>query len=70
MSICSVEDFGLAHRDLEGIDSIGIDEMAIGKGQDYITVVYQIVRTNIVFCGLAKSAKQPRRSIYWIGFLS
>ena len=41
-SIRSVVDYGLAHRKLDGIDSIGIDEMAIGKGHDYITAVYQI----------------------------
>jgi transposase len=42
LAIKRVVDYGLEHRDLSGIESIGVDEMAIGKGHDYITVVYQI----------------------------
>jgi transposase len=37
-----VVDHGLEHRSLEGIHSIGVDEMAIGKGHVYATLVYQI----------------------------
>lgn len=34
--------WGLEHRDLTGIRSLGVDEVSRGHGQDYLTVVYQI----------------------------
>ena len=35
--------WGLAHRNLDGITAIGVDEIARGKGQNkYVTLVYQI----------------------------
>ncbi len=34
--------WGLEHRSLDGIRSIGVDELAWKKGQKYLTVVYQI----------------------------
>ena len=37
-----VVDYGLAHRDLEGVRAIGVDEIAVWKGHKYLTVVYQI----------------------------
>lgn len=37
-----VVDYGLTSRDLEGIESIGVDEIAVWKGHKYLTVVYQI----------------------------
>ena len=37
-----VVDFGLIHRNLEGIQSIGIDELAVFRGHKYMTLVYQI----------------------------
>jgi transposase len=36
--------WGCAHRDLSGITSIGVDEIARGKGHKYLTLVYQIDR--------------------------
>lgn len=36
--------YGLAHRSLDGITSIGVDEIFIGKKNQYLTVVYQIDR--------------------------
>jgi transposase len=41
-SIRWVVDYGLAHRDLGGVRSIGVDEVTIWKGHKYLTVVYQI----------------------------
>lgn len=41
-SIRWVVDYGLAHRDMAGIKSIGVDEVSIWKGHKYLTVVYQI----------------------------
>jgi len=37
-----VVDWGLAHRDLDGVKAIGVDEIAVWKGHKYLTVVYQI----------------------------
>jgi len=35
-------EWGLKHRNLDGIRSIGVDELAWKKGHKYLTVVYQI----------------------------
>jgi transposase len=34
--------WGLAHRSLDGIEAIGVDEIAWKKGHNYLTLVYQI----------------------------
>lgn len=34
--------WGLARRDLSGVSALGIDEIQFGKGQQYLTVVYQL----------------------------
>jgi hypothetical protein len=34
--------WGLAHRNLEGIEAIGVDEVQWQKGHHYLTLVYQI----------------------------
>jgi transposase len=34
--------YGLENRNLNGIEAIGVDEIAVWKGQKYLTVVYQI----------------------------
>lgn len=41
-SVKHVVDWGLAHRDLEGVEAIGIDEIQFGKGHQYLTVAYQL----------------------------
>jgi len=41
-SVKWVVDFGLRHRDLEGITAIGVDEVTYSKGHRYMTLVYQI----------------------------
>jgi transposase len=35
-------DWGLAHRDLSGLTAVGVDEVAWGRGQTYLTLVYDI----------------------------
>jgi len=35
-------EWGLEHRDLEGVESIGVDEILWQRGHRYLTVVYQI----------------------------
>ena len=41
-SVQAVVRYGLAHRDLSGIEAIGVDEVAYRKGHKYLTLVYQI----------------------------
>ena len=43
-AVCYVVEYGLAHRDLDQIKQIGIDEIAVFKGHRYLTLVYQIDR--------------------------
>jgi len=51
--------WGLAHRDLEGIESIGVDEVAWQKGHKYLTLVYQIDsgRKRLLWIGKDRTAK-------------
>lgn len=41
-SVAWVVGYGLDHRDLSGIEAIGVDEVAYAKGHRYATLVYQI----------------------------
>jgi transposase len=41
-SVQMVVDWGLAHRNLDGIEAIGVDEVQWRKGHRYLTLVYQI----------------------------
>jgi transposase len=45
-SVCRAVDYavewGLAHRDLSGLTSLGVDEIAWGRGHTYLTLVYDI----------------------------
>ena len=41
-SVKWVVEYGLKHRNLAGIEAIGVDEVAYGKGHNYMTLVYQI----------------------------
>ena len=48
-----IVDYGLDHRDLDGVSAIGVDEIAVWKGQSYLTVVYQL--------------DQGARRLLWVG---
>jgi transposase len=48
-----VVDWGLAHRVLDGVKAIGVDEIAVWRGHKYLTVVYQI--------------DQGLRRLLWVG---
>jgi len=41
-SVRYVVAWGLAHRDISQVTAIGVDEIQYGKGQRYLTVVYQL----------------------------
>ena len=41
-SVASVVSYGLLHRELKGIESLGVDEIQYGHGHQYLTRIYQI----------------------------
>jgi len=41
----SIVEWGLAHRDLDGVEAIGVDEIQWHRGHHYLTLVYQIDET-------------------------
>lgn len=43
-------------RDLAGLRYLGVDEVARAKGHDYVTVVYDLERGNLLWVGDGKSA--------------
>jgi transposase len=52
-AVIAMVNYGLAHRSMTGISAIGIDEVQWKKGQNYLTVVYQI--------------NQGCRRLLWVG---
>ena len=58
-SVKHVVSWGLAHRDLEGIEAIGIDEIQWQRGHKYLTLVYQIDEDcrRLLWAGKDRTAK-------------
>lgn len=58
-SVKTIVAYGLAHRNLDGIEAIGVDEIQYGKGHQYLTVVYQIDAgmRRLLFVGRERTAK-------------
>ena len=61
--------WGLAHRDLESIESIGVDEVQWQKGHHYQTVVYQIdaQQKRLLWIGPDRKAKTLLRFFRFLG---
>lgn len=61
--------WGLAHRSLDGIESIGVDEVQWKKGHKYQTLVYQIDRNNkrLLWIGPDRTAKTLLRFFRMLG---
>ena len=61
--------WGLAHRDLSGIESIGVDEVQWQRGHKYQTVVYQIDagRKRLLWIGPDRTAKTLLRFFRFLG---
>ncbi len=70
-AIRRVVNHGLEHRDLGETDSLHFDEIAIGKGQDYVTMVYQIDSGNkrLLWIGKGRKAKTLLRFFMEFGKL-
>ena len=65
-------DFGLAHRILEGVKSIGIDEIHWGHGKkpnNYLTVIYQIDQgcRRLLWVGKRRTEKTLRQGLKELG---
>ena len=62
-AVQAVVAYGLEHRSLEGIQAIGVDELAYKKGHRYLTVVYQIEADcrRLLFVGEGRTAKSLLR---------
>lgn len=61
--------WGLAHRNLEGIESIGVDEVQWQKGHKYLTLVYQIDAgtKRLLWIGKERTAKTFLRFFRMLG---
>lgn len=61
--------YGLKHRNLEGIQSLGVDEIQYLRGHHYLTLVYQIDKTcrRLLFVGKDRRVKTLLRFFYRFG---
>ncbi len=61
--------WGLAHRSLEGLEAIGVDEVCWRKGHQYLTVVYQLDAgaRRLLWIGEHRKAKTLLRFFRWLG---
>lgn len=61
--------WGLAHRDLTGIEAIGVDEVLWHRGHKYLTVVYEIAtgRRRLLWVGEDRKEKTIRSFFGWFG---
>jgi transposase len=63
-------DWGLNHRDIEGIEGIGVDEIAHSKGHKYFTLVYQIDQgmRRLIWIGSDRKEETFREFFDWFGY--
>ncbi len=68
-SVQWVVEYGLEHRDLEGITAIGVDEVQFRKGHKYLTLVYQIDShcRRLLWIGENRTSKTLLRFFKWFG---
>jgi len=61
--------WGLAHRDLDGVAAIGVDEVQWHKGHNYQTVVYQLDESSkrLLWIGPERTAKTLLRFFRFFG---
>lgn len=65
----SVVEYGLAHRSLEGVTQIGVDEIAVFKGHKYLTMIYQLGAgvQRLLWCGPERRVKTLLRFFWMFG---
>ncbi len=68
-SVAWVVEYGLAHRRMEGVTAIGVDEVQFRKGHRYLTVVYQIDAycRRVLWVGPERTAKTLLRFFNALG---
>ncbi len=68
-SVKMAVEWGLAHRDLSGISAIGVDEVQFHRGQDYLTLVYQINDgcKRLLWVGRKRTEKTLLKFFRWFG---
>jgi transposase len=64
--------WGLAHRELRGVEAIGVDEIHWGRGlraSNFLTVLYQIDAhcRRLLFVGLGRSKRTLRQGLKALG---
>ena len=52
---------GLANRETTGIIAIGVDEISRRKGHKYVTMVYDLTRMSLIWCGEGRSKETLRK---------
>jgi len=64
-----IVEWGLAHRSLDGVTAIGVDEVAWQKGHNYLTVAYQIDRhqTRLLWVGENRTENTIRSFFRFLG---
>lgn len=68
-SVKHAVEWGRAHLNLEGIRSIGVDELAWRKGHKYLTMVYQIDNhcRRLLWIGRDRTGSTFSRFFVWLG---
>ena len=70
VSVQRVVHWGLEHRKLDGIQAIGIDEIANRKGHKYMSVVYDISpgSKRLLWIGQGRTKASIKQSFWCLGF--
>jgi transposase len=63
-----IVDWGLKHRNLECVESLGVDEIQIHKGQNYATLVYQLDDENKRLLGIEKERTEAALETFFEKF--
>ena len=68
-SVQSAVQYGLAHRVLDGITAIGVDEVLWHRGHHYLTVVYQLDQgaKRLLWVGKERTEATLRQFFGWLG---
>jgi len=59
--------WGLAHRPWQPLHVIGLDEVSRRKGQQYLTLVYDLQRGRVVWAGRDRTRATMERFFRWLG---
>ena len=61
-----VVQWGLEHRQLDSVKAIGVDEIAYGRGHQYLTLVYQIESgcTRLLWVGKERTTRELRAVLH------